>query len=338
MYKMPDSNLVGFEEENPPDIKISDFFEDIRRHCSDLQMGDIKFLYHGTYNVFLIKKTYILRIPDQALRNQEGLNLLKQESAKLKFFNDQWPKSLRFTIPKPLYINEDQKLPYFYYKMIRGQSLNNVYNTLTQSLQIKVAHQTAQFLDFLHSFELAQQFKARFPHLAEHSPEKYFTHWKEKYNMVKSLIFPILKNEQEKTWLSNLFESFLDHPEYCKFSPVISHGDFDISNILVSENPLKITGIIDFEETKIGDPAADYLFYREGTQFMQELFKSRQINYDLYIKNRMKFLFCRTCIPYIEWGIDHNRLKMVEYGKDRIKMLMNLFPESNCSKLNELNL
>lgn len=334
---MSGSNLIGFEEQNPADIKIADFFKDIRRHWSDLRMKDVVFHYHGTYNVFLIKKTYILRIPDRALRNQDGLNLLKQESAKLRFFNDNWPKSLSFKIPNPIYVNDDPKLPYTYYKMIWGQSLSNVYDSLTQSNKIALAHQIAQFLDFLHSSGLAQQFKERFPHLAEHTSEKYFTHWKEKYDKIQSLIFPILKFDQQKTWLSNLFESFLEHPEYCEFSPVISHGDFDTSNILVIDNPFKITGIIDFEETQIGDPAADHLFYREGTPFMQELFKNRQINYDPYIYNRIKFLFCRTCVPYMEWGVDHNRPKMVEYGKYRLKWLISIFPEPACSKLNELN-
>lgn len=327
------TNLPGFEEQNPADIKISDFFEEIRRHWPDLQMKDITFHYHGTYNVFLIKKTHILRIPDRTLRNQEGLNLLKQESSKLKFFTEHWPKFLPFIIPNPIYINDNPKLPYTYYKLIRGQSLSNVYNSLTPLYQITLAHQIAQFLDFLHSSELTQQFKVKFPHLAEHTPQKYISHWEKKYNRIQSLIFPILNSKRQISWLINLFESFLDHPEYCEFSPTIRHGDFDTSNILVNDNPPKITGIIDFEETKIGDPATDLLFYREGSQFMEELFKKRQISYDPYLHNRMKFLFCRTCVPYMEWGIDHGRDEMVEYGKYRLKMLMDLFPNPNIASL-----
>ncbi|GAH43787.1 unnamed protein product, partial [marine sediment metagenome] len=39
---------------------------------------------------------------------------------------------------------------------------------------------------------------------------------------------------------------------------------------LVDPKTFKITGIVDFEESRIYDPAVDFLFYDEGDVFLRE--------------------------------------------------------------------
>lgn len=321
-------SLEGYEENNPADIEISEFFPLIQTHWQRLSLDEVKFHYHGSYNVFKVRGKYILRIPDRALRNEVGLAQLHTEFEVLQFFHHNWSAQSQISIPQPLYLHDNPDLPYLYYEMIPGRSLGTIFTQLTQPDQVALAQEIRNFLDFFHSKDLAAKFQQKFPHLSEFSAATYFKHWETFFEFIQTKIYPFLTQEGQ-TWLERLFTSFLAHPDYCQFTPTISHGDFDTSNILVAGNPPKLTAIIDFEDVKLGDPAADLLFFQEGQDFLDAILSPTGITYDPYIRNRMKFLFCRTCIPYIRWGLEHGRQSMVEYGIKRLKMLMQIFPNSD---------
>ncbi len=88
----------------------------------------------------------------------------------------------------------------------------------------------------------------------------------------------------------------------------------------------EITGIIDFEECSIYDPAYDLLFFDEGPEFLDTLLLKYDHSDDPSLYARMKFLYCRTCIEYLEFGIEHDRLGMIEAGKKMLKKNMAKFP------------
>jgi aminoglycoside phosphotransferase (APT) family kinase protein len=134
-----------------------------------------------------------------------------------------------------------------------------------------------------------------------------------------------LNNEQQK-WLTNLFEEFLRNNDNFTFSPRITHNDFDTSNILIDPKKKKITGIIDFEDCRMGDPAADLLFFDEGSDFMDTLLDNYQFANQKSLRSRMKFYYCRTCAPYLVWGTTHNRSAMIEEGLHKIRKNMKQFP------------
>ncbi len=320
-----------FEENNPPDITIPEFLPLILQHWFDLQPDEIEFHYHGTYNVFIIRGEYILRIPDRDLRNSQGLKLLAEEEQKLTFFHRSGLSTPTLQLPKPIYVHQDDQIPYMYYRLIPGQSLSRNFDALSPTTKTHIANQIAQFLDQFHSSALAQDFAKEFPqHPSRFSSHAYYDGWKVLYEKSQHLLYPLLPIEGQN-WLSDVFESFLDHPELLNFQPTVVHGDFDTSNILIDEslNSNSVVGVIDFEGTHIGDPAADLLFFREGPSFLKQILdhRHRTVIYDEYIRNRMKFLYCRTCIPYLEWGMEHDRPSMVEYGIQRLRRLMKKFPD-----------
>ncbi len=90
------NQIESYEENNPPDISIDEFLSLLHHYWKDLQKQDIKFHYHGTYNVFFIqindKSEYILRISDQDLRNFNGVALLHSEKEVLKTLQKVWLK------------------------------------------------------------------------------------------------------------------------------------------------------------------------------------------------------------------------------------------------------
>ena len=133
-------------------------------------------------------------------------------------------------------------------------------------------------------------------------------------------------NSTQKRWITNLFNTFLNEKENFNFKYTIIHGDFDLSNILIDPKSLKLTGIIDFEESRIYDPAYDFLFYDEGNEFLKQIFSSYEGEVDRNFEKRMKFLYGSSCLAYIEFGMKYDFPDMIEAGFQLLKTRMNRFP------------
>ena len=54
--------MAFYEERNPKDISFHEVKQAIREFLPKIQETDIKFLYHGSYNVFEVSEKFIFRI------------------------------------------------------------------------------------------------------------------------------------------------------------------------------------------------------------------------------------------------------------------------------------
>ena len=310
--------MAFFEESNPCDVDIEEVLNALRQHFRNVNARDLKFYYHGTFNVFEFKK-YILRVPDKELRNFDGVQLIQDETTKLKNLAN----FLSIPIPQPIKISLDEKMPFMVYEKIPGVPLSSVFSSLSPQNKKNIALGIAKFLNQLHSPLMLHQvnskiFQTNFP------TSEYKLFWETRFEEIQDKTFANL-NSTQKMWIHNLFESFLDNPSNFRFKPTLTHCDFDMSNILVDPDKGKITGIVDFEETKAWDPAADLLFY-EDSLFQQKLLSAYEFSESISLQNRMKFLYCRTFAPYITWGLDHDKYTMVKYGLMKLEMLRQKFP------------
>ena len=305
-----------FEEENPADISISTVHKTLLEFFPNLLKEDIKFLYHGTYNVFQIKKDFIARFPDRTLRNKEGADIIMQEINTLNALEEYIP----YKIPKPKFYSLNVENPLMIYKKIPGISLSKCFSSIGVSKKEEIAIQIARFLSELHSLKIS-----KFSNFKPYSIEDYRNLWIKVHTEIKNKIYSKLNSEQ-KRWLDKLFSSFLADNENFKFKPCIVHGDFDSTNILVDPKSFDVKGIIDFEETRIFDPAADFLFFNEGEIFLQKILDNyKGIKKESFF-NRMKFLYCRTCVPYLQFGQKYNRLDVYSEGLRKLKENMKKFP------------
>ncbi|MFX0076349.1 MAG: phosphotransferase [Candidatus Hermodarchaeota archaeon] len=139
-------------------------------------------------------------------------------------------------------------------------------------------------------------------------------------------LFVQFHEPNSKKWIANLFNTFLDEKENFNFKYTIIHGDFDISNILVDPESFKVTGIVDFEEARIYDPAADFLFFDQGDEFIQEMLSNYKGEIDNNFQKRMKFLYGRACLAYIEFGLKHKLPDLVNVGFELLEIRMKRFP------------
>jgi len=307
---------MGFEENNPSDISISMVHSALTEFFPNLSKKNINFFYHGTYNVFQIENRFIARFPDRTLRNEKGSQLIKNEIDILNLLRT----FLSFQIPKPLHFSLNKENPFMVYEKIPGISLSKCFKELKTTQKQKIAHQIADFLSELHSLRLDESSE-----LKPLSTKDYRNYWIKINREMKKDIFPRLK-PMHQNWLDNIFSDFLEDNQNFKFTPCVIHGDFDTSNILMDPNSYTITGIIDFEESSIFDPAADFLFYDEGKIFLNHILDHYKGIKEETFFNRMKFLYCRTCVPYFQFGLQYNRMDIYSEGMRILKKNMKIFP------------
>jgi aminoglycoside 2''-phosphotransferase len=61
-----------------------------------------------------------------------------------------------------------------------------------------------------------------------------------------------------RAWAAEHFEGFLSAAGNFRYQPVLKHSDFGPSNILFDKETQRVSGIIDFGSSGLGDPAYDF--------------------------------------------------------------------------------
>ncbi len=318
-----------FEENNPSDIPIDAVLSCLKTHFPKVSESEVHFLYHGTYNVYEVthdSQNLIFRFPDRSLRNESGVQIIKREVETLIFLKE----FLTFTIPNPEFISSDPNLPYIGYQKIPGVSLSKLFSQLSTDQSVFIGQQIGKFLSELHDISLTRYYSS-FSNAfdwatssSSFSVSQYMQQHRHQYKVLRTRVFPFLSQLQQE-WSIHQFKDFFTLESEIEFLPALCHCDFDTTNILIDPQTYTVTGIIDFEDTRLYDPAVDLLFFNEGEIFLQSILSTYTEYIDPNIRDRMKFLFKTTFLPYILFGLDHDRPDLIQAGIDRLTFLMQNF-------------
>jgi len=314
--------MVFFEDLRPCDIPISKIIDGLYKFFSDIKKNEIKFFYHGTYNVFEVKKCYIFRIPDKSLRNQKGVELILNEVKILHHIR----KYVSLEIPDPIFLSSDPDCPIMGYKKIKGMPLHKAFNKIPNEKQLKIASNIGEFLTELHSKSLFKDAIKNKIIGDVFSCKRYKENLQKYFDTIQDSVF-ILLNEAQQQWIVRVFTSFLDNNANFDFDFSIVHGDFDISNILINPHNFDIQGIVDFEESRVYDRAADFLFYEEGEKFQKKVISAYKEPIDNNFEERMEFLYKISILGYFSYGINNDIPDLIEQGFKLLKKRMDQFPK-----------
>lgn len=301
--------MSNYEENRACDLTLAEVIDCLYVFFPDIEEKDISFFYHGTYNVFDVKNQFMFRIPDKTFRNQKGVALILNEIKMLNHIQ----KYVSVSIPDPIYISIDPEYPVMGYEKINGIPLSRCFKNINKIKRMEIAKEIGQFLTELHSKDLFQNALLNKIVDSTFSCKSYKEAWERYFEKVQNQIFHLMNSEQ-KRWIRNLFNSFLNNSANFNFNYSIIHGDFDLSNIVVDPNTFKVTGIVDFEESRIYDRAADFIFYEEGNDFLSSIFANYRENIDENFKERMKFLYGRAGLAYIEFGLENDLPDLIDAG------------------------
>ncbi|MEM7801682.1 MAG: aminoglycoside phosphotransferase family protein, partial [Chloroflexota bacterium] len=161
------------------------------------------------------------------------------EGAFLPAFSDVSP----LPIPTPVWQGED----FIAYKKIKGERCApEKFFQLGSDQQSDMISGIGAFLTALHSFE--------FTHLKlSEAPYGGGDFWVDLWPSVEGKLSDRARSNAER-FFKNAFNAIDAYP----FSKTLIHSDLATNNLLVNFEAPRLTGIIDFGDLSIGDPAADF--------------------------------------------------------------------------------
>jgi aminoglycoside 2''-phosphotransferase len=218
--------------------------------------------------------------------------------------------TLPLPIPQFTYISKPTSLnfPYLFvgYEALPGLTQPDWPEEVAQANWWKAA--LGDFLTALHAFPVAQARQLGVKIINFTGTYGLNDSWREAletfYRLVRRKISPLLTDERQDL-VAAYFEDFLDDDRHFDFEPVLLHADLSEDHVLVDPTNKIVTGIIDFGDVCLGDPAYDVmqtvLPYYKGK--VDSTFQQRQ-------------LFYSQLAPYfaLVFGLDHADPALVEYG------------------------
>jgi thiamine kinase-like enzyme len=309
--------MESYEENNPPDFSLDEIIEKIKLFDRKIAKNDLKFIYHGSYNVYQLKEKFMIKIPSKVLTRMFGADFILKEIKKLNYLKNK----LDVSIPQPIFTSNNPDDLFYIYKKVPGISLSRIFNEINSKKIQKIGCQIGGIASNLHSLskryhDLKNQLQLDLTY------DLYMDSIHKLLEKSQKIVFPILE-KKEIDWVTNLFDSFFELTKNFQGILVTTHNDFDTSNILVNpEDDYNVSGIIDFEEFGLGDPAVDLLFQEEGAEFHRAVLNSYSNNISNTMYGRIDFHKKKNCLYYLLTGLEQNLPKMVLHGKDMLKVRM----------------
>ena len=229
--------------------QVATYIDVIERSYPDFAVRSAKANVPGQNNdVLLVNEAFIFRFPKYA----EGIEQLATEVAILKGIRDY------VTLPIPHITFEHLATrtvgqAFVGYRLLVGEPLSRETFSAIQDERILegLAHQLAQFLRELHHVPVETAIAPRLP------VSDTYQEWSASYGRIREKCFPLMRLDAQKA-VTRHFETFLGNPAHFLAKPVLKHGDFGTTNILVDLPGQVISGILDFGGAGLGDPAYDF--------------------------------------------------------------------------------
>ena len=228
----------------------NNFIENIQSVYSDLSIEDFYPNDIGqNNNVLIVNGSLVFRFP----KYKNGIIQLRKETEILQYIKG----ITSIPIPHPIYQYFEELEPgkaFTGYKLIDGvplwmESLRGIKDI---ELVKGVATQLVSFLVELHS--ISKEKASRELKLEVRDPLEKMNNL---YGKIRNNLFTFMRKEAQKE-ISHSFETFLYGEAFSKLDITLIHGDFGASNILWNPETSRISGIIDFGGSGLGDPAYDF--------------------------------------------------------------------------------
>ena len=177
----------------------------------------------------------------------------------------------------------------------------------------RVARELGVFLERLHTYPVD---KAREAGVLEE--RDLLAHWRDKSReQLRRLVGPNVNQGLLRRYLEN------DAPSTFDGAPSLVHNDLWAEHILVDTRSGGVSGIIDWGDTIIGDPAIDFacLYIWYGESWLENVLMHYTIELDAEVISRSRYLGTCLAIHSITLGQDVGRAKWVEAGYAALQLI-----------------
>ena len=283
---------------------VNVFREIIQRLFPDIKDEQIQVFADGwDHVVFVIDGHKAVRFP----RRSDYAKKLPVEVAFLNHFDSQSPIS----VPQLTLHTDGQTEPsYVTYDFIPGiQFKKSVSDTFSKQELRQIARQIGSFLDKLHSLSIR---KAK--DLGVKQVDSLET-WKNKFEKIRQTVFPYISKD-EQNWSISIFENFFKTVQTDPTPLTVIHSDIMPEHIIVNPKTHTLSGIIDFGDIEIGDPAYDFAFLAKyGKDFLNWAYETYNHPKDPAFEIRRQFYLDRLALTNLEHSIEQNDKAIVEKHK-----------------------
>jgi aminoglycoside 2''-phosphotransferase len=165
-------------------------------------------------------------------------------------------------IPRPFYGSPDAMA----YERLEGEELSDAaLRKLPDTAAETIALQLGEFLRALHGTPVDERMPAT---RALAGPEE----WEALRRDTEALIYPLMLPHQRE-WAKGMFDRVLGDPGQLADAPRVVHGDLWPEHILFDRAAGRLSGIIDFGQAGLGDPAGDLgnLLQMYGETFVRRI-------------------------------------------------------------------
>ena len=224
--------------------------------------------------------------------------------------------ALSLPIPRIKFFWEGSSLyekPFSGYDKLHGQPLNEID---LKSCGAGFARDLGRFLTELHRFPLERASELGVLFAGK-------TSWRNEnqalYERVKRQVYPLLEDGIRRM-VSRLFDAFFGDEANFRWQAVLTHADLGAEHILCDPERAVISGIIDWGEVAVGDPALDFagLYYDIGPEFTRAVLSNYDCDVDASFRNRM--IFYSRLIPLHEmlYGIESGDEEWLTKGRRQL--------------------
>ena len=245
----------------------------IRKAIPTIEISHLEENNYGWDNdIFIINHQLVFRFP----KTEQISHKIMKEKQVLGLLNKKKPI---LQLPDySLFFDEHKKLICTCHKYIDGVPLIGNSDMMNWDESAKLL---ADFLTKLHRIQAVDYNKYSI------STIHTFDYWNHFYSAIKQEIYPLITLDYQST-IEQLFQRFFNQfTNKAKINCII-HGDLTCSNILFSPNSKLVSGVIDFTDAQISDPAFDFagfywdlgadftmkvLSYYEGTESAHTIFE-----------------------------------------------------------------
>ena len=228
----------------------------IRKEFPQLKWKTAKHNVEGwDHYVLILDNKYVFRFP----RDKEYGAILKKEIPLLDYLG----KRLNLAIPQYKFVSKDKS--FAGYELIQGIQLErNIFRGLPEKTKQLIAKQMAEFVTRLHRISLKETKQWILPKV---DVKKEYESLKR--SMEKLIYHRVAKKDKK------LIQELLEEIKSIKVPNwVLAHNDLYPRHILLAKNKKSLSGIIDFADREINDPALDFCeFWVYGRKFVMDVYK-----------------------------------------------------------------
>ena len=285
----------------------------IEKIFPQLKIEKVQPMQHGWDSfVVSVNDEYVFRFPLRPMVEK----MLRREILLLPELAIELP----VPIPNFKYIwqgSEEQQQMFVGYPMIQGIPLSK-FPPFESTRKEEIAKLLGHTLSILHSYSLEKAVEAG-------QKPKNIEIWKESYREMldkhKNKSFHLMGPDIQKKSVE-IFDEVLENDDFFRFKLVLIHGELaPDAHILWNPETEEITGIIDWGDVRIGDPALDFtgLLCDCGPEFTKMVLANYENNKDPTMLDRAAWYMKLFGFYFIEYGQTIDDDSYIEEGLKLIK-------------------